>query len=218
MSSWEALIQGTVLTILRQQRHQQQQQFNLWPELLPNTFQQHHRHSLCARDNQSTRSSCFQIFALFLNEGNLSRPFFFFSSFPSEVLSLCVSFCLSVCISFFLFFCLLLLPAVGQEKQSANNIGMVLWACNLFPLQEQHEDLQQQQKKSSHSSYKWQMHVMDIERRESRFQRERRERERVEEEEEERGRKNLPLLFKIWKKNNFFEKVGNLGNSVFFSS
>jgi hypothetical protein len=25
-------------------------------------------------------------------------------------------------------------------------------------------------------------------------------------------------LFKIWKKNNFFEKVGNLGNSVFFSS
>jgi hypothetical protein len=35
------------------------------------------------------------------------------------------------------------------------------------------------------------------ERRESRFQRERRERERVEEEEEERGRKNLPLLFKI---------------------
>jgi hypothetical protein len=38
---------------------------------------------------------------------------------------------------------------------------------------------------------------MDIERRESRFQRERRERERVEEEEEERGRKNLPLLFKI---------------------
>jgi hypothetical protein len=58
---------------------------------------------------------------------------------------------------------------------------------------------------------------MDIERRESRFQRERRERERalgrIEEEEEE---KIFPFCLNLKKK--FFEKVGNLGNSVFYFS
>jgi hypothetical protein len=69
-------------------------------------------------------------------------------------------------------------------------------------LQEQHEDLHNstRRRKSSRSSYKREMHVMDIERRrESRFQRERRERERERVEEELRRRKNLPFWFKFEK-------------------
>jgi hypothetical protein len=49
------------------------------------------------------------------------------------------------------------------------------------------------------------MHVMDIERRESRFQRERREREYKKK--KKKKKKNLPILFKFEKKGSFLRKL-----------
>jgi hypothetical protein len=81
-------------------------------------------------------------------------------------------------------------------------------------LQEQHEDLQQQHKKSSCSSYKRpNARHGHRDTREPFPEREKSERERGRVEEEE---KIFPFCLNL--KFIFFEKVGNLGNSVFFFS